>query len=239
MNLFYLTHLLGGRARPCPSKGGRTPHPPSVKPLYCNISCPTLKITHRACCTSTHTPPPAVPHKHNPQLQCHPASITTAPTVLPPRCRQSAKKALCGQLPQALPDVHGAHIHHAEPWRPPPHVLHGVLYCRPPLPVAGGVNCKPQSSPAAGQPTTKLRSAICASASRPPWRASLHHTAGAGRGGLVAPAGSIARGDVAGPPRGGGGGGGPTCSRQGGGAAGRAPAGGGGRQRVDDGGAIQ
>ncbi len=24
----------------------------------CYISCPTLEITHRACCTSTHTPPP-------------------------------------------------------------------------------------------------------------------------------------------------------------------------------------
>jgi hypothetical protein len=34
MNLFYLTHLPGGSARPCPSKGGHTPHPPSVKPLY-------------------------------------------------------------------------------------------------------------------------------------------------------------------------------------------------------------
>jgi hypothetical protein len=30
MNLFYLTHLPGGRVRPRPSKGGRTSHPPSV-----------------------------------------------------------------------------------------------------------------------------------------------------------------------------------------------------------------
>jgi hypothetical protein len=71
--------------------------------------------------------------------------------------------------------------------------------------------------PAAGRPTTKLRLVICADASHPPQLASLRCTAGAGRGGPVAPAGSIVRGDVAGPPGVGGAG-----------AARRAPAGGGG-----------
>jgi hypothetical protein len=62
--------------------------------------------------------------------------------------------------------------------------------------------------PAAERPTTKLQSAIRA-------RASSRCMAGAGRGGPVAPAGSVAQTLPA--PRGGGGGGGPTRSRRGGG----------------------
>jgi hypothetical protein len=41
----------------------------------CYISCPTLEITHRACCTSTHAPPHAMPHKQQPTTPMPPKTV--------------------------------------------------------------------------------------------------------------------------------------------------------------------
>ncbi len=41
----------------------------------CYISCPTLEITHRACCTSTHTLSHAMPHKQQPTTPMSPKTV--------------------------------------------------------------------------------------------------------------------------------------------------------------------
>ncbi len=41
----------------------------------CYISCPTLEITHRASCTSTHTPLHPMPHKQQPTTPMPPKTV--------------------------------------------------------------------------------------------------------------------------------------------------------------------
>ncbi len=129
------------------------------------------------------------------------------------------------QLPRALPDVHGAHVHHAEPRHPPPHVLRGVLYLprppRPPPPVVGRGRGRSRAAVRARQrdglrPSSDRRDA-------PPRRVRRgvpRRVARGARGGEACRPRRLRRaGGRRRAPQGGGGGGGPTRSRRGGRAA--------------------